>query len=261
MLKSQDPVSSLRIATPCEAKWEEMAGGERLRHCSLCRLNVYNFGAMTRGEIAELLQTTEGRLCARLYQRADGTLLTSDCPSTSARRSRRKLRWRTATLGALITLSAFLSACTTFTRPRLNQHGSGMELNIERVATLQAASLAGTVLEESGSPLPGVTVVVKDEATQRELRTVTNETGAFEITSIGDGVYRVEVTLFGLQPMIREHVTLTRNDVARAQIRLRLDPTITVTVGALIMETSPVTSDPGTTTFSEEFIRNLPVGR
>jgi hypothetical protein len=57
-----------------------MAGDERVRHCTLCSLNVYNFAEMTREEVRELLARTEGRVCARLYRRAGGTVLTRDCP-------------------------------------------------------------------------------------------------------------------------------------------------------------------------------------
>jgi len=48
MRKADDPLGRLRIAVPCQAGWEEMAGDERVRHCSLCSLNVYNFAEMTR---------------------------------------------------------------------------------------------------------------------------------------------------------------------------------------------------------------------
>lgn len=57
-----------------------MPGDDCVRRCSACRLNVYNLSGMTRGEAAELLHRTEGRLCVRFYRRKDGTVLTSDCP-------------------------------------------------------------------------------------------------------------------------------------------------------------------------------------
>src|SRR5215210_6176183 len=75
-----DPLKQIRIAAPCPATWEAMSGDERRRHCTLCDLSVYNFAEMTGEEIRELLVRSEGRLCARLYRRADGTLLTRDCP-------------------------------------------------------------------------------------------------------------------------------------------------------------------------------------
>src|SRR5437763_488881 len=53
MPNAQDPIESLRIATPCQASWQRMAGDERVRHCTLCSLNVYNFAEMTRDEVSK----------------------------------------------------------------------------------------------------------------------------------------------------------------------------------------------------------------
>lgn len=75
-----NPLNSLKIASPCSANWEEMQGDNRKRFCGECKLNVYNLSGMTRNEAEELLSNSEGRLCVRFYQRADGTVLTEDCP-------------------------------------------------------------------------------------------------------------------------------------------------------------------------------------
>src|SRR5204863_4095976 len=101
MPNAQDPIESLRIATPCQASWQRMAGDERVRHCTLCSLNVYNFAEMTRDEVRELLVRTEGRVCARLYRRADGTVLTRDCPA-GLRALRRRASRAAAALLALL---------------------------------------------------------------------------------------------------------------------------------------------------------------
>ena len=70
----------LTIATPCPASWDDMEGDDRVRFCPECELNVYNLSAMTEEQALALVQEREGRLCVRLYQREDGTVLTSDCP-------------------------------------------------------------------------------------------------------------------------------------------------------------------------------------
>ena len=70
---------NLRIATPCTVSWESMYGDDRVRFCGECKLNVYNIAGMERGEADELIRRTEGRLCARIYQRVDGTVLVRDC--------------------------------------------------------------------------------------------------------------------------------------------------------------------------------------
>jgi hypothetical protein len=60
--------------------WSTMKGDDRKRFCSACELNVYNLSDMTREEATKLIEQAEGRLCVRYYQRADGTVLTQNCP-------------------------------------------------------------------------------------------------------------------------------------------------------------------------------------
>jgi hypothetical protein len=80
MNKFKNPLENIRIASPCKADWEQMLGNERKRFCGECKLNVYNLSGMTSREAENLLIEMEGRLCIRFYKRADGTILTKDCP-------------------------------------------------------------------------------------------------------------------------------------------------------------------------------------
>jgi hypothetical protein len=77
---ASDSLRHVRIASPCDQDWDSMLGDERIRFCAKCQLNVYNLSAMTEDEAQRLLVNREGRLCARFYRRADGTVLTADCP-------------------------------------------------------------------------------------------------------------------------------------------------------------------------------------
>jgi hypothetical protein len=86
------PISVLdqvRIASPCPVRWDTMAGDERVRYCSQCRLHVFNLSNMSRREAEDLIQSKEGRLCVRYYQRADGGVMTRDCPIALRDRLRR----------------------------------------------------------------------------------------------------------------------------------------------------------------------------
>jgi hypothetical protein len=51
----------LRIARPCPARWEDMAGDDRVRFCQACRKNVYNLSALSREAAAKLIEEREGR--------------------------------------------------------------------------------------------------------------------------------------------------------------------------------------------------------
>jgi hypothetical protein len=57
-----------------------MLGGDRVRFCGQCSLNVYNLSALTRLDAESLVARTEGRLCVRFYRRSDGSIITKDCP-------------------------------------------------------------------------------------------------------------------------------------------------------------------------------------
>ncbi len=81
MEKFTNPLENIKIASPCAADWNEMIGDERTRFCGACKLNVYNLSGMSRREAENLILQSEGnRLCVRFYRRADGTVLTNDCP-------------------------------------------------------------------------------------------------------------------------------------------------------------------------------------
>jgi hypothetical protein len=81
MPKFTSPLEGVRVAAPCKADWGKMVGDERVRYCGQCSLHVYNLSGMTKREAEGLVANSEGRLCMRFYRRADGSILTSNCPT------------------------------------------------------------------------------------------------------------------------------------------------------------------------------------
>jgi hypothetical protein len=100
-------LENIRIATPCAADWDDMRGDARVRFCGKCEKNVYNLSAMTREEGEALVREKEGRLCVRLYQRQDGTVITNDCP-VGVRRARLRARVWASVSGAAASLALVL---------------------------------------------------------------------------------------------------------------------------------------------------------
>jgi hypothetical protein len=106
----------VQIASPCPARWEDMAGDERVRLCAECNLNVHDLSAMSRDEAEGVLATlAEGRVCARFYRRADGTILTQDCPVglSKARQRMRRAVLRVAMLFGLVGVAGVAAAATS----------------------------------------------------------------------------------------------------------------------------------------------------
>jgi hypothetical protein len=114
MSKRTSPLDSVRVAAPCSAGWDNMVGTERVRFCGQCNLNVYNLSAMTKSEAERLLMESEGRLCVRYYRRADGTILTKNCPVGLRALKRRLSRVASATASAILGLFAGLFAAVGF---------------------------------------------------------------------------------------------------------------------------------------------------
>src|ERR1044071_4893026 len=80
MRKFTSPLEGVRVAAPCPADWDKMVGDERVRYCGQCSLHVYNLSGMTKRQAESLVANAEGRLCVRYYMRADGSILTRNCP-------------------------------------------------------------------------------------------------------------------------------------------------------------------------------------
>ena len=104
MSKFESPLDNIRIASPCSADWNEMYGDDRKRFCGECKLNVYNLSGMTSDEAESLIMNAEGRLCVRFYRRADGSVLTQDCPVGWAKVKQRTRIFATAVVSMVIAL-------------------------------------------------------------------------------------------------------------------------------------------------------------
>jgi len=95
-------LDQIRVASPCKADWNEMVGDERARFCLSCEKNVYNLSSMQRDEAEAFLnERLGGEICVRFYQRADGTILTQDCPEGVKKKRRKKLALSVAGAGAM----------------------------------------------------------------------------------------------------------------------------------------------------------------
>lgn len=111
----------IQIASPCTANWEAMQGDDRMRHCGECNLHVFNISDMTRDEATAFLAERTGRTCVRMFKRADGTVITRDCPVGVAALRARFVRLTLATLALFLTLTA--TALSAFARlPYFNSY-------------------------------------------------------------------------------------------------------------------------------------------
>jgi hypothetical protein len=116
MRRFSNPLSNVKVASPCPADWDRMIGDERVRFCGQCQLNVFNLSAMTRDQAESVIAGAEGRLCVRFYRRKDGSILTQDCPVGLRAIRQRASRIKRAVLSALFGFLAGIGGTTAVNR-------------------------------------------------------------------------------------------------------------------------------------------------
>jgi hypothetical protein len=101
MARFRNTLDHMHIAAPCKADWDQMPGGDRVRFCGQCSLNVYDLSGMTRSDAESLIARTEGRLCVRFYRRSDGSIITKDCP-VGLRAIRRRVSYVAKAISSMV---------------------------------------------------------------------------------------------------------------------------------------------------------------
>jgi Carboxypeptidase regulatory-like domain len=205
----------IRIASPCHASWTGMSGDARVRHCGECKLDVFNFSEMSEREIERLVESRQGRLCARYYQRPDGTMLTKNCPTGFRASLLRAARVTSAALAAVISIVPGLAANAT----------SGPLGAYPRNTALQQIQAAPTgvvvrLTDPSTAVISGAVVRFIDEKTGQTVEGVTNRDGIFRADEVPPGNYRMIVDAKGFEQVEREHVQLPSRVPFELQLQL-----------------------------------------
>jgi hypothetical protein len=124
------------------------------------------------------------------------------------------------------------------------------------------ASIVGSVKDNSGAVMPGVTVEASSPVLIEKTRSVlTSGTGQYAIVDLRPGTYTVIFTLPGFNTVKREGIELTGNFVASVNVEMRVgavEETITVSGEA---PTVDVTSSKRQQTISGDVIAAIPSSR
>src|SRR5437588_4836115 len=121
---------------------------------------------MSRAEVDELITNTTGRLCARLYRRSDGTIITRDCPE-----GLRAIQRRIATRAGAICATIISLAIGAFGQKAATEKSSCRpQVQISKSndsPQTNARSIAGTVLDPNGASIPKVKIEVRRKNGER----------------------------------------------------------------------------------------------
>lgn len=167
MANFTSPLNNLKVASPCSQDWNAMIGNDRQRFCGDCKLNVYNLSGMTQAEAENLLNNSEGRLCVRFYKRADGTVLTQDCPVGWQAVKRRISRTAAAFVSLIFGLLTGLGLMSLARQPKEQEHRTMGAIayqptprpkrTVEVVETMGDISVMGEMPLPESTPKPKAT--------------------------------------------------------------------------------------------------------
>src|SRR5262245_11940197 len=92
-----------------------------------------------------------------------------------------------------------------------------------RAQSVRSGSIGGTITDETGAWLPGVTVTVSGSAlTVPELVQTSQVRGDYQFLDLPPGTYRVEYELAGFAKLVRSEIRLTTGFVARVDVVMKL---------------------------------------
>jgi len=128
--------------------------------------------------------------------------------------------------------------------------------------SVSSGTIQGTVKDEQGGVLPGVTVTLTSPALQvREMTQVTDENGNYRFVDLPAGTYQMKLELSGFSALIREDLRLTVGFVARVDETLKVG---VMTESVTVSGQSPVvdmTNTSASIAFTKEVLDTVPRGR
>ncbi|MBW8861668.1 MAG: carboxypeptidase regulatory-like domain-containing protein, partial [Acidobacteria bacterium] len=144
--------------------------------------------------------------------------------------------------------------------------GAALVMSIGSASTAFAQSVAsgtieGTVKDESGSVLPGVTVTASSPQLQvGQLVQVSDTTGAYKFVDLPAGTYRVRAELQGFSATVHDDLRLTVGFTARVDLTMKvgaLEESITVSGQSPVVD---VTNTTASVAFTKEVLDSIPRG-
>jgi len=247
-------LTKLHIASPCPADWEKMIGNERVRHCSECNLNVYNISTMTEPQAMQLITQNQGqRVCLRLYRRADGTVITQDCPWSLRAMKRRVARLASAALSAILSVGVAMAK----TKPQQDSQAASQ-------GQQDKSELVITLVDQQGAVIQGSDVTlsrVKGKKNSKLIaRGTSDDLGSVQLRALPAGEYMLTAKAKYFKPLKRK-ITVEAQSVANMTLELKIDPAGLI-MGEVVSVDAPMVQPDAKVTNTTEGTRlqHAPIG-
>jgi len=122
-------------------------------------------------------------------------------------------------------------------------------------------NLRGTVTDDTGAVLPGVTVTLRGRAVPGTPTSITNEQGVFRFPNLPPGTYDITVELAGFATSTQTGIPIALGGTADVPVQMKVSTqqeTITVTAEAPVVDSA---STQVATNYTREWVENIPVRR
>jgi hypothetical protein len=127
------------------------------------------------------------------------------------------------------------------------------------LSQLTTGTIVGTVTDQSGGAVPGVTITIKNLGTGAARSTETGVTGRYEALNLAVGSYEVSASMPGFQTSIQSGIELTVGRAAVVNVTLQVGEvtqSVTITGEVATVETTTATVS---SLISEEQVLDLPL--
>jgi Carboxypeptidase regulatory-like domain len=189
-----------------------MVGDERVRYCPDCKLDVYNFSSMSDEDVERIVPRREQRLCARVRQRPDGTVMTRNSSVSFSAVMQRISRAASIALAAAISVAPAMAG-----PPRTPGH------NLFQIQQTPGG-LALAVVDRNGAVIPKARITIVNEKTKTKVSGETDANGQFRISDLPDGSYEITIEILGFKTLKQSHVDVPGSAVPlKLQLELQVD--------------------------------------
>ena len=162
----------LRIPTPCHEKWNSFTPTHQGGFCSSCQKEVIDFTSWSEDRLKTYFKNSSAKTCGR-FKPEQLKIYTVDNHRSSDR------RWFSVLLVSALLLFTSRQAAAQHTKSEqpIEQYEPEPDTLNQPVKSLNEIRVTGLVKDESGEPLPGISILRKGTT----LVTLTDADGKFEM--------------------------------------------------------------------------------
>ncbi|MDH7494053.1 MAG: carboxypeptidase-like regulatory domain-containing protein, partial [Candidatus Saccharicenans sp.] len=123
----------------------------------------------------------------------------------------------------------------------------------------ETGAITGTVTDESGSPLPGVTVTITGPALMGTRSSVTDARGVYRFPALPPGTYTIKAELQGFQDVVNSNIRLTTTTTLTIDLTMKqaaLEEEVTVVAKSPTVDVK--STETASVALTNEILRNIP---